>query len=84
MKIITAIQCLLVILISGTVFSVDVTFQVDMASEDVSEDGVYIKPYGGFNPYGDIQMLDADEDNIYETIVTGFTGGEELYYLFKN
>ena len=79
-----SIQFFFVIFISGTAFSVSVTFQVDMASENISSDGVYIKPYGGFNSYDDFQMLDVDEDNIYETIVTDLTEDEELYYLFKN
>ena len=59
----------------------NVTFRVNMAGVDVSNDGVFL--HGNWFNWGDIEMFDSDGDCVYETtieIVSG-TNGE---YLFKN
>ncbi|SVC70227.1 uncharacterized protein METZ01_LOCUS323081, partial [marine metagenome] len=76
-----SIQFLLVILISGTAFSVSVTFQVDMASEDASEEGVHIAGIHGWFPDDFIEMSN-DGDNIYKITIDLSEG--TYYYLFIN
>ena len=49
-----ATQCLFIILMSSILSAVNVTFQVDMANEDISMDAVYITPWSGFNTFDDI------------------------------
>jgi hypothetical protein len=60
-----------------------VTFNVNMANEDVSEQGVFIAGGADFGVPGDNPMLDDDGDGIY-TISTIVPAGFSGYYTFTN
>jgi len=50
-----AIQCLFIILMSSILSAVNVTFQVDMVNEEISENGVYIAHFSGFDSSDEMQ-----------------------------
>ena len=51
------IQCLFVILLSGVTFAVNITFQVDMANENIHAEGVHIwGSMQGFDPSASVLM----------------------------
>lgn len=60
-----------------------VTFNVNMANEDVSEEGVFIAGGADFGTPGDNPMLDADGDGVYSATFT-FDAGFSGYYTFTN
>ncbi|MDA8771623.1 T9SS type A sorting domain-containing protein [Flavobacteriales bacterium] len=60
-----------------------VTFNVNMANEEVSPEGVYIAGGGNFGNPGDNEMLDADGDGIYSATFT-FNADFSSFYTFTN
>ena len=60
-----------------------VTFNLNMANEDVSEEGVFIAGGTDFGVPGDNPMLDADGDGIYSATFT-FDAGFSGHYTFTN
>jgi hypothetical protein len=63
--------------------SYTVTFNVNMANEDVSEEGVFIAGGADFGAPGDNPMLDADGDGIYSATFT-YDAPYSGYYTFTN
>jgi hypothetical protein len=63
--------------------SYTVTFNVNMANEDVSEEGVFIAGGADFGAPGDNPMLDADGDGIYSVTFT-YDAPYSGYYTFTN
>ena len=63
--------------------SYTVTFNVNMANEDVSEEGVFIAGGADFGVPGDNPMLDADGDGIYSATFT-YDAPYSGYYTFTN
>lgn len=61
--------------------SVDVTFQLNMATVDTSPDGVYW--LNDFDPPGEFQLTDVDGDDIY-TMTIRRPEGFSTYYSFTN
>lgn len=60
-----------------------VTFNLNMANEDVSEEGVFIAGGADFGAPGDNPMLDADGDGIYSATFT-YDAPYSGYYTFTN
>ena len=61
----------------------EVTFNVNMANEEVAPTGVYIAGGGNFGNPGDNQMTDLDGDGIY-SITMMLDEGFSSYYTFTN
>ena len=81
MKIKRVMQLFFICLVPSMVYAVEVTFLVDMASEEVSEDGVYLQRY---DTGEEVQMYDDNGGKIYETVVTELSEGTTIYYSYKN
>lgn len=64
----------------------DITFRVDMQNEIVAPEGVWVM--GGFTDpqwqSGAIEMMDTDEDGVYEVTVNDVSGPSEIQYKFAN
>ena len=60
-----------------------VTFNVNMANEEVAETGVYLAGGGNFGNPGDNEMTDPDGDGIY-SITMMLDEGFSSYYTFTN
>ena len=52
------------------IYSVEVTFNLDMTQEVISEEGVFLAGGGTFGAPGDNPMTDEDGDGIYTITVT--------------
>ena len=63
--------------------SYDVTFNVNMSNETVSETGVYLAGGAAFGVAGDNQMLDEDGDGTYSITMT-LDEGLQSHYTFLN
>ena len=61
----------------------DVTFNVNMANETVSAEGVFLAGGGTFGNPGDNPMTDDDGDGIY-SITVSLPIGLTSYYAFTN
>jgi hypothetical protein len=61
----------------------EVTFNVNMANEDVAPTGVYLAGGGNFGNPGDNEMLDPDGDGIY-SITMMLDEGFSSHYTFTN
>ena len=61
----------------------EVTFNVNMANEEVAPTGVYLAGGGNFGNPGDNQMTDLDGDGIY-SITMMLDEGFSSYYTFTN
>lgn len=63
--------------------SIDITFQLNMTSESISEEGVYLAGGGSFGIPGDYPMEDLDGDGIYSITIRRATGFS-THYTFTN
>ena len=70
-------------LIEAEATPVDITFNLDLTIQPVSDNGVHIAgSFNGWDPAG-TEMVDEDGDGVY-SYTTGLFPGETIYYLFIN
>lgn len=62
---------------------VDVTFNLNMTTQDVAESGVFLAGGAAFGQPGDIELTDPDEDDVY-SVTLSLPADFRDYYTFTN